>query len=582
MAFDGFVVANIACELSQQLRGGRISKIYQPENDELILVIKTPTDNHRLLLSANASLPLVYLTTESKANPMTAPNFCMLLRKHINGGRILSITQPEMERILRFEIEHLNELGDLCTKLLIVELMGKHSNIIFCQPDGVIIDSIKHISANVSSVREVLPGRDYFIPKPVQKLDPLVVTQEAFYEMVYKQPLPLAKALYSTLTGFSPLIAEELCHRSAIDSAVCAQELSDDEQLHLYRTFGHLMEDIREHQFSPNIVYRGEEPVEFSCVPLTCYEELTARSFDNISQVLHHYYAVKNTLTRIRQKSSDLRRIVGTALDRTRKKYHLQLKQMEDTKKRDKYKIYGELINTYGYGLPDNAAELTCLNYYTDEEITLPLDPQLTAGENAVRYFERYNKLKRTDEALAKLTQDTKAELDHLESISTALDIALHEEDLAQLKEELTEYGYIKRRFTGGKNPKKAKITSQPLHYVSSDGYDIYVGKNNLQNEELTFKLATGNDWWFHAKGIPGSHVIVKEQDSDMPDKTFEEAARLAAYYSKGRDGEKVEIDYTQKKNLKKPPNARPGFVIYHTNYSMLIVPDIRGIKEAR
>ncbi len=580
MAFDGLVIANLAHELRSALCGGRINKIYQPENDALVLTIKNNRNNYRLLLSASASLPLVYLTEESQNNPLTAPNFCMLLRKHLSGGKILDIVQPEMERILRFEIEHLDEMGDICTKHLIVELMGKHSNIIFTQTDGTIIDSIKHISLNVSSVREVLPGRGYFIPKTSEKLDPTQITESEFKEYALTRPYGVSKSIYTSLTGFSPLSALELCARAGIDGDRSTDTLSSHDKDYLYNAFTALMAQIRRGEFTPNIVYRNDEPIEFSCIPLTCYGNLRSESFETMSTLLENYYAMKNKITRIRQKSADLRRIVTTALDRSRKKYYLQLKQMEDTAKRDKYKIYGELINTYGYGLEPESKSLTCLNYYTNEEISIPLDPQLSAKENAVKYFDRYNKLKRTYEALEKLTIETKEEMDHLESISTALDIALYEEDLAQLKEELVEYGYIKRHSTGGKNQKKARVVSKPFHYVSSDGYDIFVGKNNFQNDELTFKVATGNDWWFHAKGVPGSHVIVKSGNDELPDATFEEAGALAAYYSKNRDADKVEIDYIQKKHIKKVSSAKPGFVIYHTNYSLISSPKIDKIKQ--
>ena len=577
MAFDGLVIASLAHELKAGLVGGRINKIYQPEGDELILTIKNNRTNYRLLISASASLPLVYLTEETKTNPLTAPNFCMLLRKHLSGGKILDIVQPEMERILRFEIEHLDEMGDTCIKYLIVELMGKHSNIIFTQPDGTIIDSIKHISLNVSSVREVLPGRTYFIPKTVEKKNPMTVTRDEFFDFVLTRPAPVSKAIYTSLTGISPIAATEICFRSRIDGDKSTDSLSPDEKGALYTGFEGFMELIRTCRFQPTIVYRNDEPVEFSCVPLTCYGSLQTREFSSMSKLLENYYAMKNTITRIRQKSSDLRRIVTTALDRSRKKYQLQQKQMADTQKKDKYKVYGELINTYGYELEPEAKSLTCLNYYTDKEITIPLDPQLSARDNAVRYFDRYNKLKRTSDALEQLLVETKEEIDHLESIQTALDIALYEEDLAQIKDELTEYGYIRRH--GSQKGAKRQSKSRPFHYISSDGYDIYVGKNNFQNEELTFKLATGNDWWFHAKGIPGSHVIVKSNNEELPDQTFEEAARLAAYYSQGRSSDKTEVDYIQKKHVKKVSGAKPGFVIYHTNYSMIVSPDINGIQ---
>ena len=581
MALDGIVIANIRQELEQTLLGGRLYKIAQPETDELLFTIKTPKQQYRLVISANASLPLIYLSEENKPSPMTAPNFCMLLRKHISGGRIAAITQPDMERILKFEIEHLNELGDLCTKFLIVELMGKHSNIIFCQPDGTIIDSIKHISLNVSSVREVLPGRSYFVPNTMHKLNPLTVDSETFMHTVLSKPLSTAKALYTSLTGLSPLISEEICHRASIDSSMSTSGLSDAEKLHLFGTFRRLMEDIEDHRFTPEIAYRGKEPVEFSAIGLSCYSDCRIQKFETISDVLRTYYAEKNAATRIRQKSHDLRHVVGTALDRTRKKYDLQIKQLKDTEKREKYKIYGEMINTYGYGLDEGAKSLSCINYYTDKEIVVPLDPQLTPQENSKKYFERYGKLKRTFEALTTLTEETHEELEHLDSVSTALDLAQTEGDLAQIKEELIQSGYIKRH-TGGKNAKKQKLASPPLHYLSSDGYHMYVGKNNLQNEELTFKFASGGDWWFHAKGIPGSHVIVKSTGDELPDRTFEEAARLAAYYSKNRNSEKVEIDYIQRKHVKKPNAGKPGFVIYHTNYSMMIEPDIEGIEPVK
>ena len=576
MALDGIVIANMVKELNHTITGGKINKIAQPENDELLLTIKNNKTQYRLLISAGASLPLIYFTEKNKTSPMTAPNFCMLLRKHIGSGRFTRIWQPGLERIIHFEIEHLNELGDLCKKDLVVEIMGKHSNIIFCDDKGMIIDSIKHVSAQMSSVREVLPGREYFIPATQEKADPLTIPEHTFAKLVCSKPMPIAKALYTSLTGISPLIAEELCHRSSIESSQSANTLSPLEQTHLFHIFSLLMEDVREGNFSPRIIFDGNEPVDFSSVPLTQYADFAAKEFSTISEVLESYYAVKNTITRIRQRSFDLRRIVSTALERNRKKYDLQLKQLKDTEKRDKYKVYGELINTYGYNLAPGARKLEALNYYTDEMVTIPLDSTMTPQENAQKNFDKYNKLKRTYEALNKLILETKEEIEHLESISTALDIALSEEDLVQIKEELTEYGYIRRKYTG----KKVKITSRPFHYISSDGYHMYVGKNNFQNEELTFKVATGNDWWFHAKGAPGSHVIVKAGTDELPDSTFEEAARLAAHYSRNSKAEKVEIDYIQKKHVKKANGGKPGFVIYHTNYSMVIDTDISNIRQ--
>lgn len=580
MAFDGITIAAMVQELNQELKEGRFSKIAQPETDELIITAKGSSGQKRILLSASASLPLIYFTEKNKVSPLTAPNFCMLLRKHIGNARIASISQPDMERVVVFELDHLNELGDPCRKKLIIELMGKHSNIIFCDDKDMILDSIKHVSSHMSSVREVLPGRDYFIPRTTEKANPLAISQDAFIGRIFSYPGSIAKALYSSLTGLSPLVAEEICYRASVYGNDPAQSFSETAQIHIYHTFLRYMKQVERGEFVPNIVYRGEEPVEYGVLPFEQFgEEYHSVTFESVSTMLETYYASKNTITRIRQKSSDLRRIVQTALERDRKKLFLQQKQMQDTAKKEKYRVYGELINTYGYGLEEGCKSFQALNYYTNEEITIPLDPTLTPAQNSKKYFDRYGKLKRTEEALTVQMAETQSEIEHLESISNALDIARAESDLSQIKEELAQCGYVKKHFTQKKG-QKMQARSKPFHYVSSDGYDIYVGKNNLQNDELTFRFATGNDWWFHAKKMAGSHVIVKSKDGELPDRVFEEAGRLAAYYSKGRTAPKVEIDYIQKKHVKKPGGAKPGFVVYYTNYSLMAEPDISGLTE--
>lgn len=576
MAFDGITIANLTAELNETLLDGRIYKIVQPEKDELLLTVKNHGGQYRLLMSASPTLPLLYLTQENKQAPMTAPNFCMLLRKHLQNARIVEITQPDFERVVVFSMEHLNELGDLCRKKLVIELMGKHSNLIFTDENDCIIDSIKRISGMVSSVREVLPGRDYYIPKTQDKQNPLTADLNEIKTAVSQRAMPVFKALYTSFTGLSPVIAQEICYRAGVDADRTANTLSDGALSALAEAFTQMMQCVKQKAFAPNIVYEGKEPREYAAFPMTIYTGARTVAYGRMSQLLEDYYAQKSAVTRIRQKSADLRRIVQTAYERNIKKYDLQCRQLQDTEKREKYKIYGELLNAYGYGAPEGASSLNALNYYTNETVTIPLDPALSTGENAKRYFERYGKLKRTNEALLALTKETKAEIDHLESVLTSMDIARSEEDLTEIREELVESGYIRRR-GGGKRP---KITSRPFHYVSSDGFHMYVGKNNYQNEELTFRFANGGDWWFHAKGIPGSHVIVKTQGDELPDRTYEEAAALAAHYSKGAGQDKVEIDYTLRKNVKKPNGSKPGFVVYYTNYSMAIEPDITGIAE--
>jgi len=577
MAFDGITIAALTKELKNNITNGRISKISQPENDELLFTIKSGSVGQiRLLISASASLPLVYLTDTNKQSPITAPNFCMLLRKHISNGRIISVTQPSLERIINIEIEHLDEMGDLKCKTLVIELMGKHSNIIFLNSEGIIIDAIKHIPSSVSSLREVLPGRKYFIPETIEKKNPLVEVESDFIDTIRGSHQPVFKALYSNYTGFSPVFANELCFVSKVEPDCPANELDTIDLSRIFKSFSKYTGLINSGNFSPTLFIENNSPCEFSALDFQCFNDNQKITYPSISSLIKDYYAKKELVTRIRQKSVDLRKIVDTILERDIKKYDLQLKQMKDTEKKDTYRIYGELLNTYGYNAEPNSKSINVLNYYTNEEITIPLAPTLNAIDNAKKYFEKYNKLKRTYEALTSLTVEVKAEIDHLESLENSLNIAVSEDDLNAIKEEMILSGYIKKKA----GSKALKTKSKPFHYVTKEGFHIYVGKNNLQNEEITFKVANGNDWWFHAKKIPGSHVIVKTEGKDIPDSVFEDAARLAAHYSKARGAEKVEVDYVKRKEIKHPNGAKPGFVVYYTNFSMLIDTDIDYLKE--
>ena len=573
MAFDGIVISNLTYELNTNLVGGRISKISMPEDNELIFTIKNNAKTYRLLVSASASLPLVYLTDVNKPAPKVAPAFLMLLRKYIGTAKINDIFQMGLERILCFELEHLNELGDLSHKRMYIEIMGKHSNIIFTDENNKIIDSIKRISANMSSLREVLPGREYFLPEELKKNDLLNTGLEEFIDILKSKEYPLVKSVYMNFAGISPLIAEEIILRASLLSQAPSTSLSELEYTHLFHTIQNLLEDINAHNFTPNIIYKGEEAIEFSSINLYSYEgkEYKRESFDSVSKMLYNFYSSREAFVLNRQKSSDLRRIVNTALERASKKYDLQEKQLQDADKKDIYRVYGDLLNTYGYSLKGGESSFTTENFYDDnKEITIPLDKNKSAKENAKKYYDKYAKLSRTTKALSEEILKTKNDIEHLQSIQTALEVSSDDESLSQIRQELVDFGYIKKHSSA----KKQKIASHPYHYISSDGYDIYVGKNNYQNEELTFKVATGNDWWFHAKGIPGSHVILKSNnEEELPDRAYEEAAALAAFYSKAKDADKVEVDYIQKKNIKKVAGAAPGFVIYHSNWSMVATP---------
>ena len=573
MAFDGIVISNLSYELHSNLVGGRISKISMPEENELIFTIKNNAKTYRLFMSASASLPLIYLTDINKPAPKVAPAFLMLLRKYIGSAKITNIFQMGLERILCFELEHLNELGDLSRKKMYVEIMGKHSNIIFTDENNKIIDSIKRISANMSSLREVLPGREYFLPKELQKKELLNIELKEFTEILKSKEYPLSKSIYMNFAGISPLIAEEIIIRASLSSQSSCVSLSELEYTHLFHTIENLLEDINTHNFNPNIIYKGEEALEFSSIRLFSYksESYNQVYYTSVSKMLYDYYYAREVFLLNRQKSFDLRKIVNTALERASKKYDLQEKQLQDADKKDIYRVYGDLLNTYGYSLKGGESSFTAENFYdNNNEITIPLDKNKSAKENAKKYYDKYAKLSRTTKALSEEILKTKSDIEHLQSIQTALEVSSDDESLSQIRQELVDFGYIKKHSSS----KKQKITSHPYHYISSDGYDIYVGKNNYQNEELTFKVATGNDWWFHAKGIPGSHVILKSNnEEELPDRAYEEAASLAAFYSKAKDADKVEVDYIQKKNIKKVAGAAPGFVIYHSNWSMVVTP---------
>jgi predicted ribosome quality control (RQC) complex YloA/Tae2 family protein len=595
MAFDGLTVANIVRDLKAELIGGRLYKIAQTEKDELVITVRKAVENgggqRRLFMSSDASLPLVYLTDENKQSPMTAPNFCMLLRKHIQNGKIISIDQPSLERIIRIEIEHLDEMGDLRHKTLLIELMGKYSNIIFVDEDNRIIDAIKHIPSSVSSVREVLPGREYFVPDTQSKLNPLECSRDEFMGLISSKGQPVFKAFYGSFTGLSPVISQEICFRAGVDADKSAIALENDECEKLWSAFDEVMGLVKDGKFTPELIYINDKPKEYAAISLTMYhsgDDSDYREFDDISELLTHFYSEKNTVTRIRQKSADLRKVVSTVLERNIRTLDLQTNQLKDTEKKDKYRVYGELLTVYGYSAEPEATSITVNDYNTGKDVKITLDPTLTIAQNAKKYFDKYTKMKRTAEALEVQMKEVSDTVSHLESISAALDIARQEEDLTDIRRELIEGGYIKGsaadRISGkgknGKQNRSQKSKSKPFHYISSDGFHIYVGKNNYQNDELTFKVANGGDWWFHAKKIPGSHVVLITEGREVPDRAFEEAAALAAYYSKGREQDKVEIDYLKRKDVKKPGGAKPGFVVYYTNYSMVIGTDISALKE--
>ncbi len=582
MALDGGAISNIVHEPKEKALGGRVDKIYLPEKDEVIFSIRSLGNSYKFLLSANSSHPRAHFTNLTKNNPMQPPLFCMVLRKHINGGKIVDVVQPNFERILEVHIESLNEMGDMSTKRLIIEIMGKHSNIILVNDAGIILDSAKHITLDTSSVRQILPGLKYVLPPSKDKLDPMCLEQNSFYQTIkQKSGIKLQSSIYQSYNGISPILSSEICFLAGVDADVYGEAISNLDLSKVYCEFEKLVNNIKAVNFSPEIIYDDKEKlIEFSSVPLSIYTNNVKENYDSISELLEFFYSEKDNFYRMGQKTVDIKKLIQLNIERCVKKKDVHIKTLRDIKNRDELKIWGELITSNIYAIEKGMTSLTTQNFYDENlsDITIPLDANLTPVENAQKYFKRYSKEKRTFQALQEQMKQNEEELNYLEGVLSAVASCSDEADIEEIREELAEQGFIKKRklLKGGQKQKKSK----PLHYVSSDGFDIYVGKNNKQNDELTLKFAEAYDIWFHTKEIPGSHVIIKTVGQTPPDTTLNEAANLAAFYSKARNGSHVPVDYTIKKNVKKPNGVKPGMVIYDNYKTAYITPNEKFITS--
>ncbi len=582
MALDGIVVSSIVDELNKEILDGKIDKIYQPEKDEIILNIRSNRKNFKLLLSANATNNRVCFIDESKGNPDTPPMFCMILRKYISGGKILNIKQLNFDRIIEFTISSLNDFGDYTEKTLIVELMGKHSNIILTDDKSVILDSIKRINIYKSSVRQVLPNIEYTLP-PNDKLNPFSISFDEFKALMKENEYSdVQSTLYKNLTGISKTISQEILLRAELNlNILCKDLFLNDDVKNLYDTFKDVIMLVSESSFNYLVYYSNGKLKDFSSIKLTnIFEE--SKEFQSPSEMLQFYYFRKDTELRLSQKSQDLRKILSTNIERCSKKVSKHLYQLNVTKDRDKYKLYGELVTSNIYAIKTGDEQLTTYNFYSEnnEVITIPLDKSLTPNENAQKYFKKYNKQKRGHAASLLQLEESKNELAYLESILNSITSCESEDDINQIREELFLEGYVKKN-KSVKNRNK-KNTSKPYLYISSDGFEIMVGKNNLQNDQLTLKMANKNDMWLHTKDIPGSHVIIKSENKSIPNTTIEEAAHLAVYYSKSKNSSLVPVDYTEVRHVKKPNGAKPGMVIYKTNETAYITTDEEKILSIK
>ncbi len=584
MAFDGFVTHKIANELNTVLKDGKIDKIYQPEKDEITLLVRTREGIFRVLLSASSSHPRIHLTEVQRENPATAPLFCMILRKHLSGGKITSVMQTGFDRIIRINIQCYTEMGDLTEKSIIIEIMGKHSNIIFIQNDNKIIDCIKHIDFTTSAIRQVLPGLLYELPPAQDKTDPLSIDKEKLSSHIQDASFdtPLDRFLLSEFVGMSPLMAREIVFTKTGSISVLTGDIDPHEFAEHTISFIKL---IIESPSSGCVVFDSAEdkPLAFSCTRLSQYSGMSELKFyPSLSKAVEAFFFTRAMRDRLSQKSAATLKLVTNNLDRCNKKIALHSETIKKAEDREKYKIYGELLTANLYRITPGSASVTIENYYSKslDSINIPLKPELSPSKNAQRYYKLYNKAKAAEEHSKKQLQEAKAEKEYLESVLDSIMRATSYTDLSDIREELSEQGYIATPRT---KRKTKGIKSKPLEFISSDGYTILVGKNNKQNDELTIRAAYSTDMWLHAKNIPGSHVIIRTNGTgEVPDRTLVEAAGIAAYYSKAQNATGIPVDYTLVKNIRKPNGAKPGFVIYETNYTVFVTPDKKAIESLK
>jgi len=562
---DGVMIASVTNEISK-LIGGRIDKITQPEKDEIILMIRAGGANHKVLITSQANAPRINFTTQSKVSPLTAPMFCMVLRKHISAGRILAIRQPDFERIVEVDIEALDEMGDRGIKTLVVEIMGKHSNIMLVDGNGKVLDAIKHVPPSVSAARPILPGAVYSRP-PGNKLNPLTVSFDDFIKKLTGNNVEIQKALYLGFNGVSPILANEICFLSNISPEILVNDLENKTKL--FETFECIFKNILENKFENNI-FSLKESFDISAIKISVSEN--NKSFESPSNMFEAFYTKRDEVFRVRQKTVDLRKLVTTHEERARKKAIAFTKTMEDIKDRDDLRIKGELLTSYLYMVKSGEDKFIAENFYDENKpITIKIDPALSPTENAQKYFKKYNKQKRTFVALQDQITKNQEELAYLESVLISMETITDEADIAEIRHELAEQGFVKRK-TSVKN-KKAQKSSGPQKYLTSDGFEMYVGKNNTQNDYLTLRQARANDLWFHTKDIPGSHVILMTAGKEPTKTAILEAANLAAYHSKAKTSSQVPVDYVTKKNVRKPNGAKPGFVIYDNHNTVYVTP---------
>lgn len=566
MAFDGVFLAGISHELQTNILGGKVDKIHQPDATTIILSVRHQGTNRQLLISAHPVFSRIHITTEKKDNPNHPPLFCMVLRKHLSRGKIVSINQPGLERILEIKFSCINELGDPEEKSLICEIMGKHSNLILVNESREILDAAKRIGHHLSRYREILPGRPYVAPPAQDKLELINVTEEQVTDIIMTggEQASLTKLLISNFQGISPLLANELVYRCNLDTSITAEFCGQREIQLIFQSLKKLADVLITSSFSPSLAYRKKDSVAFSCIRLTHLNEVSIQDAVGVNETADQFFRAKEESTRFNQARDNLSQKVSSEIDKLQAKLTVQQRELSAAKSNEEDKIKGQLLLANLYQIKPGQETVTVTNYYTPNmsTVTITLDPSLSPAELAQKYFKRYTKSKTAIEFLTRQLIQGQEEVTYLESVLIAVSQASDLTELEELKQELIQGSYLPQPRKEEKK-KPAAVRPAPLEFISADGITILVGKNNRQNDWLTLKQSNEQDIWLHAKKIPGAHVLIKTGGQTVPENTIYQGALLAAHFSKSRHSNQVPVDYTLIKYVKKPGGAKPGMVIY-------------------
>ncbi len=584
MALDAGFLAAIAAEFKQTAIGGRIEKVYQPERDTVVLQMRTFAGGKRLLINAGSANPRVGFTAIPMENPQNPPQFCVLLRKHLSGAKLISVSQPGFERVLVMDFETRDEMGFLCTRKLIAEIMGKYSNLIFTDGDERILAVLRPVDFTTSTKRQVLPGMRYEMPPPQEKVDPLAVGKSDFLTLMAGGDRPVDKWVTGTFLGISATVAREIAYRATGRSDAL---LSDADGQRLWGVFSDVFAAVREERFAPTMFFDDAgKPTEYAFLPLTHYG--ACHAFESPSELLDEWFGKRDREARVKQRAADVLHIVNNATARILHKLELQRGELSQCEAGETYRKMGDLIvaNCYLLERGMTKAELTDYEDMRPDgsfgTVSVELDQRLSPTANAQRYYKKYNKSKTARVELTRQIEIGERELAYLESVQTALCTAETPTDLAEIREELARCGYASRSKVQPNGQKKGSAPAF-AEYLTTNGYRVLCGKNNLQNEYITHKLAAKTDFWFHAKNMPGSHVVMLLEGKDEPPaEDFTEAASIAALYSAAEGAPMTEVDYTTVRQLKKAPGGAPGFVVYHTNWSAIVTPDKEKLNALR